>query len=324
MSPVLLDIAGLEVRFFTDDGVVKAVDGVDLSIERGETLALVGESGSGKSVTALAVMALVPSPGRVTAGRIAFEDSDLLRMSERQMQSLRGNDIGMVFQEPMTALNPVKRIGDHIIEVLRLHTRLPRDEAARRGEEMLARVGIPDAARRMSDYPHQLSGGMRQRVMIAMALACEPKLIIADEPTTALDVTIQAQILALMNDLRRDFQASILLITHDLGVVAETADRVAVMYAGRIVEQAGVEDLFDRPCHPYTKGLLDSIPRLDQEVPADRMLTAIPGVVPSPLNLPPGCSFANRCPRAEHQCSLTMPGLSETAPGHLVRCSNLG
>jgi len=320
MNDQLLKIADLGVYFFTDEGDVKAVDGLDLNLGRGETLALVGESGCGKSVSALAIMGLVPPPGRVIAGRIIFGGANLLTYSERKLRSIRGNAISMIFQEPMTSLNPVKRIGDHLVEVLKLHTRMSRKDAVRRGEKLLGLVGIPDARRRMGDYPHQMSGGMRQRVMIAMALGCNPKLIIADEPTTALDVTIQAQILALMNNLQREFGASILLITHDLGVVAETAARVAVMYAGRIVEQADVKTLFERPIHPYTRGLLNSIPKLDQPVPRDRMLTAIPGMVPSLLDLPSGCAFAERCSEAANPCRMETPPLRKVADGHLVRC----
>lgn len=320
MSGQLLEITDLGVYFFTDEGEVKAVDGLDLNLGRGETLALVGESGCGKSVTAMAIMGLVPPPGKVVAGRIIFKGADLLAYSERKLRSIRGNEISMIFQEPMTSLNPVKRIGDHLVEVLKLHTRMSRNDAQLRGENLLGLVGIPDAGRRMGDYPHQMSGGMRQRVMIAMALGCNPKLIIADEPTTALDVTIQAQILTLMNNLQRGFGASILLITHDLGVVAETAARVAVMYAGRIVEQADVITLFDRPVHPYTRGLLSSIPKLDQPVPSDRMLTAIPGMVPSLLDLPSGCAFAERCSEAAEACRIEAPPLRKVTDGHLVRC----
>lgn len=320
MSGQLLEITDLGVYFFTDEGEVKAVDGLDLNLGRGETLALVGESGCGKSVTAMAIMGLVPPPGKVVAGRIIFKGADLLAYSERKLRSIRGNEISMIFQEPMTSLNPVKRIGDHLVEVLKLHTRMSRNDAQLRGENLLGLVGIPDAGRRMGDYPHQMSGGMRQRVMIAMALGCNPKLIIADEPTTALDVTIQAQILTLMNNLQRGFSASILLITHDLGVVAETAARVAVMYAGRIVEQADVITLFDRPVHPYTRGLLSSIPKLDQPVPSDRMLTAIPGMVPSLLDLPSGCAFAERCSEAAEACRIEAPPLRKVTDGHLVRC----
>jgi oligopeptide/dipeptide ABC transporter ATP-binding protein len=241
-------------------------------------------------------------------------------MSEKQLRRIRGDDISMVFQEPMTSLNPVKKIGDHIMEVIRLHQKRSKRDAFRLGAKMLSKVGIPDAVRRMQDYPHQMSGGMRQRVMIAMALACNPMLIIADEPTTALDVTIQAQILKLMNALREDFQASILLITHDLGVVAETAHVVAVMYAGRLVEQAAVKELFFHPLHPYTLGLLKSIPKLDRPVPENRLLEAIPGVVPNPLELPSGCAFGDRCTLVRNACRKKLPPLVEVQPGHLVRC----
>jgi len=320
MKEPLLTISDLAVHFFTDDGVVKAVDGIDLTISEGETLALVGESGCGKSVTALATIGLVPPPGRVVRGRIDFNGQNLLALSEKQLQHIRGDDISMVFQEPMTSLNPVKKIGDHITEVIRLHKKQSKRDAFSLGADMLARVGIPDAARRMQDYPHQMSGGMRQRVMIAMALACNPMLIIADEPTTALDVTIQAQILKLMNRLRKDFRTSILLITHDLGVVAETAHYVAVMYAGRLVERAAVDELFARPLHPYTLGLMKSIPQLDRPIPKNRLLEAIPGVVPNPLKVPPGCAFSDRCSLVSDDCRAKLPPLVEIQPGHLVRC----
>jgi oligopeptide/dipeptide ABC transporter ATP-binding protein len=320
MIEPLICIDDLAVHFFTDDGVVKAVDGIDLTIAEGETLALVGESGCGKSVTALAVMGLVSPPGRVVRGRIDFNGQNLLDLSEKQLRHIRGDDISMVFQEPMTSLNPVKKIGDHVSEVIRLHKKQSKRDAFGLGAKMLAKVGIPDAARRMQDYPHQMSGGMRQRVMIAMALACNPMLIIADEPTTALDVTIQAQILRLMNRLRKDFRTSILLITHDLGVVAETAHFVAVMYAGRLVEWAAVGELFARPLHPYTLGLMKSIPQLDRPIPENRLLEAIPGVVPNPLEIPPGCAFSDRCSLVDDDCRTELPPLVEVQPGHLVRC----
>jgi peptide/nickel transport system ATP-binding protein/oligopeptide transport system ATP-binding protein len=323
MKTPLIRIDDLAVHFFTDDGVVKAVDGIDLTLSEGETLALVGESGCGKSVTALALIGLVPPPGRVVRGRIDFNGQDIVTLSEKQLRHIRGDDISMVFQEPMTSLNPVKKIGGHITEVIRLHQKKSKREAFRSGAEMLGKVGIPDAARRMQDYPHQMSGGMRQRVMIAMALACNPKLIIADEPTTALDVTIQAQILSLMNRLRKDFQTSILLITHDLGVVAETAHHVAVMYAGRLVERAPVHELFARPLHPYTLGLMKSIPKLDSPIPQDRLLEVIPGVVPNPLEVPAGCAFGDRCSFLSERCRVHVPPLVEVRPGHLVRCLKL-
>ena len=316
----LLKISDLKVHFFVDEGVVKALDGIDLVLEQGETLAIVGESGCGKSITALSIMQLVPSPGKVVGGMIDFENQNLLSLREKQMRRIRGNDISMIFQEPMTSLNPVLKISEHLIEVIRLHRSLTPAEAFDHGVEMLFKVGISDPKRRMSDYPHQMSGGMRQRVMIAMALACDPKLIIADEPTTALDVTIQAQILDLMNQLKEDYSASIMLITHDLGVVAESADTVAVMYAGSIVERAGVVQLFDAPKHPYTVGLMESIPKLDEPIPADRMLKAISGLVPSPLNLPPGCIFRDRCSQSIQECKCSLPPLEETSPGHWVRC----
>jgi len=321
MAEPLLCIEDLHTCFFTDDGVVNAVSGLDLKIDRGETIGLVGESGCGKSVTALSIMRLIPQPpGRITRGRIIFEEQDLIGLSEEAIRQIRGNRISMIFQEPMTSLNPVFKVGDQIAEAYRLHQRLQRREALAKSVEMLAKVGIPDPTKRINEYPHQMSGGMRQRVMIAMALACNPKLIIADEPTTALDVTIQAQILELMNDLKQDFGASILLITHDLGVVAETAQRVAVMYAGKIVEHAGVLKLFSEPKHPYTLGLMASIPKMDQPVPADRMLQTISGVVPSLLNLPEGCAFQDRCNRVFEHCYSEDPRLINMGSDHQVRC----
>ncbi|MGQ9669984.1 MAG: ABC transporter ATP-binding protein [Desulfosoma sp.] len=318
MAP-LLHVDHLCTFFFTDRGTIRAVDDVSFSLESGKTLALVGESGCGKSVTALSIMRLIPTPpGRIVSGRILFEGVDLLQLSEPEMRHVRGNKISMIFQEPMTSLNPVFRVGDQIAEVLELHQKLSRKDALDRAVELLRMVGIPSAASRLRDYPHQMSGGMRQRVMIAMALACNPRILIADEPTTALDVTIQAQILELMNDLRRTTGAAILLITHDLGVVAETAEHVEVMYAGRVVEEAPVRDLFHEPLHPYTQGLLRSIPSLVAD--EKRRLEAIPGVVPSLLALPPGCKFHDRCSIVMDRCFTEEPTLTAWKPGHQVRC----
>ena len=313
----LLHVQGLRTHFFTNDGVVRAVDGVDLSVRQGETLGLVGESGCGKSITALTVMRLLSRPGRAVAGRIMFNGRNLLELSEDEMEDVRGNDIAMIFQEPMTSLNPVFRVGDQIGEALQRHLGVSRDEANDRVVELFATVGIPSAARRVREFPHQLSGGMRQRVMIAMALACKPKLLIADEPTTALDVTIQAQILELIKELKRTQNMAVIMITHDLGVIAEVAQNVAVMYAGKIVERAPVEELFASPQHPYTQGLLGSIPSPDK---LGRRLDVISGVVPHPLNLPPGCTFAPRCPRRMDVCDTAFPALDPTGPHHDVAC----
>jgi peptide/nickel transport system ATP-binding protein len=316
----LLTIRNLHTYFFSDEGVAKAVDGVDLELKEGGTLGVVGESGCGKSVTALSVMRLIPDPpGKITEGEILFGGTNLLKLSEAEMRRIRGRSISMIFQEPMTSLNPVFQIGDQISEVLRLHEGLSRKEAWDRSVEMLKLVGIPSPERRVQEYPHQLSGGMRQRAMIAMALACSPKLMIADEPTTALDVTIQAQILELMNRLQKDKGMSVILITHNLGVIAETAQKVAVMYAGRVVEYAEVKPIFGNPMHPYTQGLLKSIPRLDEEHARKARLEAIPGLVPSLLELPPGCKFSNRCKYVFEKC-MKEPQLTEAAPGHMVRC----
>jgi len=321
MAEQMLTINDLHTYFFTEDGVARAIDGVDMSIHSGETLGLVGESGSGKSVSALSIMRLFPSPpGKIVSGQILFEGQDLTSFSEKRMRGIRGNKISMIFQEPMTSLNPVIRIGPQIAESFYLHQNMGRKEALQKAEKMLAMVGIPDPKKQMINYPHQMSGGMRQRVMIAMALSCKPRLLIADEPTTALDVTIQAQILYLMNRLQKETGTSILLITHDLGVVAETAQRVAVMYAGRVVEEADVTVLFGSPAHPYTKGLLSSIPKLTEAVPPDRRLKEIPGTVPSLLNLEKGCSFRNRCLIAKQECAEAIPPLREIATRHKVRC----
>jgi peptide/nickel transport system ATP-binding protein/oligopeptide transport system ATP-binding protein len=320
----LLKIRNLHTYFFTDEGVAKAVDGVDLELEEGGTLGVVGESGCGKSVTALSIMRLIPDPpGKITQGEILFGGTNLLSLSEAEMRKIRGRSISMIFQEPMTSLNPVFQIGDQISEVLRLHEGMSRKDAWNRSIEMLRMVGIPAPERRVYEYPHQLSGGMRQRAMIAMALACSPKLMIADEPTTALDVTIQAQILELISGLQKEKGMSVILITHNLGVIAETAQKVAIMYAGRIVEYTGVRPIFATPKHPYTQGLLQSIPRLDQDHGRKTRLEAIPGLVPSLLDLPKGCKFSNRCKFVFDRC-IEEPPLIEAAPGHLVRCWLLG
>ena len=321
-SGPLLEVDELKTWFFTRDGVVRAVDGVSISVARGETLALVGESGCGKSVTSLSILRLIASPpGRTVAGRVVFEGCDLLGLSEPEMRKIRGDAISMIFQEPMTSLNPVLTIGHQIAEVLLLHRGLSREAATRRAVEMLRLVRIPEPARRVAEYPHQLSGGMRQRVMIAMALACEPRLLIADEPTTALDVTIQAQILQLMRELKERTGAAIVLITHDLGVVAEMAQRVVVMYAGRKVEEAPVADLFARPCHPYTRGLLDSIPKLGAgSADGATRLSEIAGTVPSLAEPIVGCAFAPRCAYATSRCRSDYPPFEEKAPGHSAAC----
>jgi peptide/nickel transport system ATP-binding protein len=300
----LLEVRNLQTHFPTRAGLVRAVEGVSFELDRGELLGLVGESGCGKSITALSVMRLISPPGKITGGEITFDGENLLAATEARMREIRGDDIAMIFQDPMTSLNPVYRVGEQIAEALRLHRKMSRTQAREATIEAMREVAIPDPARRVDDYPHQLSGGMRQRVMIAMALACDPRLLIADEPTTALDVTIQAQILELLNELRRTRELAVLLITHDLGVVAEVADRVAVMYTGRIVEESPVEELFARPKHPYTEGLLRSVPKLTAEyvMKAERLET-IEGVVPSPTQLPPGCHFAPRCKHRMPRCT---------------------
>ncbi len=318
----ILEIDGLKTHFHTRDGVVRAVDGVSISIEPGETLSIVGESGCGKSVTAMSVLRLLPvPPARIEGGRVLFEGEDLLRASEERMRDIRGNRISMIFQEPMTSLNPVMPAGRQIAESLELHQGLGRRAAADRAVEMLDLVQIPEPRRRASEYPHQFSGGMRQRAMIAMALACNPSILIADEPTTALDVTIQAQILDLMLQLKERIGAAIVFITHDLGVVAETARRVVVMYAGRKVEEAPVADLFARPLHPYTKGLMGSIPKLSAlEAGRRRRLSEIPGVVPSLRHEIPGCAFAPRCAYARERCRVEAPVLEARGGGRLAAC----
>ena len=300
----LLEVNNLRTYFPTRRGLVRAVDGVSFYLDRGELLGLVGESGCGKSMTALSVMRLIAPPGKIVEGEILFDGQDLLKLSDAEMRQMRGDDIAMIFQDPMTSLNPVFTVGEQIAEALRLHRKLSRKEAKRAAVEAMREVAIPDPARRIDDYPHQLSGGMRQRVMIAMALACNPKLLIADEPTTALDVTIQAQILELLDELRKQRELAVLLITHDLGVVAEVADRVAVMYTGRIVEESPVDELFARPKHPYTEGLLRSVPKLTSEhVARKERLETIDGTVPRPTDLPPGCHFAPRCSHRMPRCT---------------------
>ena len=319
----LLSVENLRTHFHTDDGVVKAVDGVSYSIEKGKVLGVVGESGCGKSVTALSIMRLIAPPGRIASGRIMFEGRDLLALPENEMRTIRGNNISMIFQEPMTSLNPVFTVGNQIGEAIMLHQKKSRREAREQSIDMLKRVKVPAPEQRVDEYPHQLSGGMRQRVMIAMALACNPKLLIADEPTTALDVTIQAQILDLLRELQQEFHMSILIITHDLGVVAEFADHVAVMYASKIVEYAAAKELYGNPIHPYTKGLFRSRPSTvsDRKEP----LKVIPGTVPNPLHFPPGCKFHPRCDLAVSSgkletCRVKEPELREVVPNHWVAC----
>lgn len=319
MFETVLDVKNLCTYFHTDEGVVRSVDGVSFHIDAEETLGIVGESGCGKSVTSLSIMQLVPNPpGKIVGGEILFQGDNLLKKTPEQMRKIRGNDIAMIFQEPMTSLNPVYTIGDQIAEAMILHQKLTKKAAFDRAVEMLRLVGIPSPERRAREYPHQMSGGMRQRVMIAMALSCNPKLLIADEPTTALDVTIQAQILDLMRKLKQKFHTAIMLITHDLGVVAEMTDRVAVMYAGKVVEECSTVDLFREPLHPYTVGLLQSIPRLD--VVSNEKLHVIEGTVPNLLHLPQGCAFAPRCPQAMEICRQEAPVLTEVSDGRKVSC----
>ena len=317
----LLDIRGLKTHFKTDDGWLHAVDGVDISIDRGETVCVVGESGCGKSVTAMTVLKLLPMPpGKIVAGQVLWQGRDLVPLSAAEMQKIRAKEIAIVFQEPMTSLNPVFSVGEQIAESLRLHEGLSKKDALDRAVEMLKLVRIPTPERRVNDYPHQFSGGMRQRVMIAMALSCKPQLLIADEPTTALDVTIQAQILDLLNDLKEQFGMAVMLITHAMGVVAEVAQRVVVMYAGKVVEEAPVAELFARPRHPYTQGLIRSIPRIDLAATHKVRLEAIPGSVPKLIAPSEGCRFASRCKHASPACSTATPPLREVAPGHKVAC----
>lgn len=313
---MLLEVENLKTEFKVKRGTVKAVNNVSFGVEKGEILAIVGESGSGKSVSSLSVMGLIRDPGKVTGGKIMFHGENLVEKTKKEMNKIRGDKISMIFQEPMTSLNPVYKIGDQIMESILIHTDLSKAEARKTAIKMLDLVGIPSPEQRMEDYPHQMSGGMRQRVMIAMALSCNPEVLIADEPTTALDVTIQAQILELIDQLRNKIGMAVLLITHDLGVVAETADRVVVMYCGRIVEQADVKDIFTDPLHPYTKGLLESIPRMEED--RDRLFM-IKGVVPDPTKLPKGCSFADRCDNCMEKCKEHMPALVDV-DGRKVRC----
>jgi peptide/nickel transport system ATP-binding protein len=315
----ILEVKGLRTSFFTDEGEVKAVDGVDFSIEKGKTLGIVGESGSGKSITSLSILRLLQEPvGRVVGGEVIFKGENLLDKTKKQMMQIRGNNVSMIFQEPMTSLNPTLTCGEQIAESVRIHQKLGRKAAWVKAVDMLRLVGIPSPEKRAKQYPFELSGGMRQRVMIAIALACNPELLIADEPTTALDVTIQAQILELMRKLQDELGTSLMLITHDLGVVAEMCDKVAVMYCGKVVEYADVQTIFSSPKHPYTVGLLNSVPKHDQDVEGD--LSVINGSVPSPFNLPQGCRFAPRCPHAKDICRSTLPYFKETEDGDQVRC----
>ena len=317
----MLEIKDLKVHFDTEDGVLHAVDGVSFGIDAGETLGVVGESGCGKSVTAKTITRLLDMPpGRIVGGEIRWKGNDLVKASDDAIRALRAREIAMIFQEPMTSLNPVYTVGEQIAEVVRLHDKSGRRAAMDRATEMLRLVNIPNPEKRVNDYPHQFSGGMRQRVMIAMALSCNPKLLIADEPTTALDVTIQAQILDLMNELKEKLGMSIMLITHAMGVVAETAQRVVVMYAGKVIEEANVMDLFRTPLHPYTQGLIRSIPRMDLAATHKRRLEAIGGSVPKLINPAPGCRFASRCAHVRAECKVATPPLLEVAPGHKVAC----
>jgi oligopeptide/dipeptide ABC transporter ATP-binding protein len=324
LAKTVLEVENLTTEFHVEAGIARAVDGISFHLEEGETLGLVGESGSGKSVTSLSLMRLVPDPpGRIVApSKIRINGEDILSKSEREMQRIRGSEIAMIFQDPMTALNPVFTIGNQMAEVLRRHQNLDQTAARKRGIELLELVGIPAPHKRIDNYPHQLSGGMRQRAMIAMALSCNPKILIADEPTTALDVTIQAQILELINKLQKEIGMATILITHDLAVVAEVCDRVAVMYCGRIVEEAGVHDLFDNPRHPYTHGLISSIPRIDDAEKGRDELYAIPGMVPDIHSLPAGCRFADRCFQVEDRCRTECPNLEDIGEGRRVACVN--
>lgn len=312
----LLNIKNLVVEYRTDGGVIHAVNGFDLSLKKGEALGLVGETGAGKTTVAKAILRILPDPpAKVCSGSIEFEGEDLLRLSEANMHRIRGNKISMIFQDPMTALNPVETIGEQIAEPVRIHNRVSRSEARKRTIEMLEMVGIP--GERYSEYPHQFSGGMKQRVIIAMALACNPELLLADEPTTALDVTIQAQVLEMMANLKKDLDTSLILITHDLGIVAEMCEKVAVVYAGEIVESGTADDIFNHTAHPYTEGLFDSLPRINSTA---RRLRPIEGLMPDPSNLPEGCKFCPRCPYAEAICQKKNPDFTETTPGHFVKC----
>jgi peptide/nickel transport system ATP-binding protein len=312
----LLEIKGLTVQYVTRRSVIHAVNGIDMKIDSGSTVGLVGETGAGKTTTALSILRLIQEPpGRVISGEIFFEGKNLLNATKSDMRLIRSNEISMIFQDPMTALNPIMRVGEQITEVIRVHGNCSKSEAVKRGLKMLETVGIP--MERSAEYPHQFSGGMKQRVVIAMALACSPKLLIADEPTTALDVTIQAQVLAMMKDLKSKFDTSMLLITHDLGIVAKTCDAVMIMYAGEIVESGSIDRIFRNPTHPYTLGLFGSLPSLDKDV---KRLTPIPGLMPDPADLPSGCRFHTRCPQANDKCKGSSPQLVGIEPDHLVRC----
>lgn len=317
---LLLAVKDLKTYFFTEDGIVKAVDGVDFEVYQGETLGIVGESACGKSVTAFSIMRLLDYPGKTVGGEVIFKGENLLKKTEDEMRRIRGKEIAMIFQEPMTALNPVLTVGFQISEALMTHFKISKEEAMKKSVELLKKVGIPIPEQRVNEYPHQLSGGMRQRAMIAMAMSCDPSLLIADEPTTALDVTIQAQILDLMRSLLQEFNGSLIMITHDLGVIAEIADRIAVMYAGKVVEYADKKTIFHSPLHPYTFGLLTSIPRLDVEM---KKLDVIPGTVPNPLHFPTGCKFNPRCRFTTNKCREEEPPLIKIEEGHLVRCWNV-
>ena len=319
MVDTLLEIRELKTYFFTEEGVARAVDGMDLTIHKGQTLGVIGESGCGKSVTALSILQLIPQPpGRIVSGEILFDGQDLLKKPLSEIRKIRGNDISMIFQEPMTSLNPVYTIGNQIMEPIRLHQGFGKGDAREKAIEMLHLVGISSPEKRVDEYPHQLSGGMRQRAMIAMALSCHPQLLIADEPTTALDVTIQAQILRLIKTIKDEIGMSVMMITHDLGVIAEVSDEVVVAYAGMAAEYADVKTIFSRPCHPYTRGLYESIPKLTDE--RSRKLPALPGVVPNPLDFPPGCRFHPRCPFCKEVCRNQEPGMVTSGPAHWVRC----
>ena len=316
----LLEIRDLRIHYVTDDATVEAVNGVDLTIEKGETLGLVGETGAGKTTTALGILRLIPDPpGRIVSGEILYNGEDILQIRDSELRKLRGNEISMIFQDPMTALNPTMRVGEQVAEVIRLHEGCSKAAAIKRSVEMLEMVGI--RAERSTDYPHQFSGGMKQRVVIAMALACKPKLLLADEPTTALDVTIQAQVLEMMRDLKNRLGTSMLLITHDLGIVAETCDKVAIMYAGEIVEYGDIYQVFENVLHPYTVGLFGSLPSLDKEV---RRLSPIEGLMPDPSDLPDGCAFHPRCPYVTDRCLQEKPAYRQAEPGHFVRCHRIG
>ena len=317
---LLLEIKDLKTHFFTEEGVVKAVDGVDFEVYQGETLGIVGESGCGKSVTAFSILRLLDYPGKTVGGEVIFKGENLLKKTEDEMREIRGKEIAMIFQEPMTALNPVFTVGFQVSEALMMHFKMSKEEAKKKSVELLKKVGIPIPEQRVNEYPHQLSGGMRQRAMIAMAMSCDPILLIADEPTTALDVTIQAQILDLMMTLLQEFNGSLIMITHDLGVIAEIADRIAIMYAGKVVEYTDKRTIFHNPLHPYTLGLLTSIPRLDMEM---KRLNVIPGIVPNPLHFPSGCKFNPRCQFMTDRCKKEEPPLMKIEEGHLVMCWNV-